>query len=203
MLFRRSPVEAGGDDGAARDEAEAAARALRAPKGRPTPSRKEAEALRKQRAKPALDKRSAARAQRAAAATERAQRRQGLVSGDQRYLPARDQGPVRGFARDYVDSRRTVGEFMLPAMLVFVPLTLAINSVQSVTFRGYVVLATYVYLLVVVVGTAWVATRVKSEARRRFPQQDLRGIGLYAAMRSVQLRRWRIPKSRVKLGDPI
>ena len=45
--------------------------------------------------------------------------RASLASGDDRYLPARDKGPVRAFARDYVDSRRTVGEYMLPLVIVF------------------------------------------------------------------------------------
>jgi hypothetical protein len=199
VLFRKSPVETAPD--AAADVDPDAARRQAQAKGRPTPTRKEAEAARKQRAKPVLDKRGRARATRAEAAAERARTRQGLASGDDRYYPARDRGPVRAFARDYVDSRRTFGEFMLPAMALFVPLTLFVNQIPSVTVRGFVVLATYLYLMLVTGGTAWLGGRVSREARRRFPGQETRGIGLYAALRSVQIRRWRIPKPRVKVGE--
>ena len=34
-----------------------------------------------------------------------AKQREALANGDERYLPARDKGPVRRFVRDYVDSR--------------------------------------------------------------------------------------------------
>ena len=200
MLFRKSPVESAATDSLTDTDADAAHRQPQA-KGRPTPTRKEAEAACKERAKPVLDKRGRARATRSEAAADRAKMRQGLATGDERYYPARDRGPVRAFARDYVDSRRTVGEFMLPALAVFVPITLFINSIQSVTVRGYVVLATYLYLLLVTGGTAWLGASVSREARRRFPGQETRGAGVYAALRSIQIRRWRIPKPRVKVGE--
>jgi hypothetical protein len=199
VLFRKSPVEpsAAPANGADSDETRQQPQA----KGRPTPTRKEAEAARKQRAKAPLDKRGRTRLTRSDAAAERARIRQGMATGDERYFPARDRGPVRAFARDYVDSRRTFGEFMLPALALFVPLTLFINSIPSLTVRGYVVLLTYVYLLLVTGGTAWLGAQVSREARRRFPGQNTRGVGLYAALRSVQIRRWRIPKPRVKVGE--
>lgn len=42
-----------------------------------------------------------------------ARQREAMASGDERYLPVRDKGPVRRFARDYVDSRWCVAEFFL------------------------------------------------------------------------------------------
>jgi Protein of unknown function (DUF3043) len=203
VLFRRNqnPSPSPSADGSA-----ATAGASKAPpggKGRATPSRKEAEAARRDRAKPPLDRRAAARAGRLATREDRIKARQALVSGDERALPARDKGPVRRFARDYVDSRRTPGEFMLPAMVLLLPLTLGINVISNLAVRSYVVLATYLYMLTIMVGTTLMARRVKRQAAARFPDADLRGTGLYAAMRSVQPRRWRLPKARVKTGDPI
>src|SRR5207245_8251961 len=98
-------------------------------------------------------------------------------SGDERALPPRDQGQVRRFARDYVDSRRTLGELMLPSMVLFIPLTLGVNSIVNVMVRAYVVIATYLYMLMMIGGTAMLARRVKSEAARRFPSEDVRGAG--------------------------
>ena len=74
-------------------------------KGRPTPTRKEAEAAARARAKAALDPKATRRQQRDQRAARSQEVRAGLKSGDERYLPARDKGPVRRFIRDFVDSR--------------------------------------------------------------------------------------------------
>ena len=41
-----------------------------------------------------------------------------MKSGDERYLPERDQGPVKRFVRDYVDARLSIAEFLLPLLVV-------------------------------------------------------------------------------------
>jgi hypothetical protein len=201
VLFRRDnkPSRTGSAQSGTDDQAES----VQVGKGRPTPSRKEAEAARKARAKPPLNRRDASRADRQSTREQRLQTRQALISGDERALPARDRGPVRRFARDYVDSRRTLGELMLPSMILFIPLTLGANSIANVTVRAYVVIATYLYMLMMIGGTAMLARRVKTEAIRQFPNENVRGAGFYAAMRSLQLRRWRLPKPRLKAGDPL
>jgi hypothetical protein len=200
-LFRRGQQVPTADEAPEQAAAEAPARAE--PKGRPTPSRKEAEAARKARVKPPLEKRARGRAGRDQVRADRTKARQALATGDERYLPARDKGPIRGFARDYVDSRRTVGEYMLPALLLIVPLTLALNSIGNKAVQETIILGTYAYMLLIVSGTALLAYRTKRAAVSKFPDADMRGIGLYAAMRSLQVRRWRLPKSRVKPGDSI
>ena len=40
--------------------------------------------------------------------------RAAMKDGDERYFLARDQGPVRSFIRDYVDSRFSFVELMIP-----------------------------------------------------------------------------------------
>jgi len=167
-------------------------------KGRATPSRKDAEAARKERSKPQLDKRAAAKAARVAAQGDRAKARAALASGDERYLPARDKGPVRRFARDYVDSRRTIGEFMLPLVAVF----LFVSFINNNTLRGYAIIAFYLFMIALLVTTTALGLRVRKQAEARFPDEPTRGVGLYAAMRSMQLRRMRLPKARVKVGEP-
>ena len=39
-------------------------------------------------------------------------------TGDERYLPSRDRGPVRRFIRDFVDSRFSFIELMVPLLVV-------------------------------------------------------------------------------------
>jgi Protein of unknown function (DUF3043) len=190
-VFRRRSQTDPTDAGAASSETSAAG------KGRATPSRKEAEAARKDRAKPQLDRRAAAKAGRVAAAGDRAKARAALASGDTRYLPARDKGPVRRFARDYVDSRRTLGEFMLPLVVVF----LFISFIHNNTIRGYAIIAFYVFMIALLVTTTTLGLRVRKMTEVMFPGEETHGVGLYCAMRSMQLRRMRLPKVQVKIGD--
>ena len=48
--------------------------------------------------------------------------REGMRTGDERYLPARDKGPVKRFIRNYVDARLSIAEFLLPLLVVIMVL---------------------------------------------------------------------------------
>jgi len=166
-------------------------------KGRPTPSRKEAEAARRDRAKPPMDKKSAARADRDSARVDRLKQREAMFKGDEAALGPRDKGPVRRFARAYVDSRYTLGEYMLPFVVVF----LVLSFVPSVAVRGYAILTFYAFMVLLAITTIILARRVAKEAAVRFPNEDTKGLALYAAMRSMQLRRMRLPRPQVARGE--
>jgi hypothetical protein len=47
----------------------------------------------------------------------------------------------------------------------------------------------------------YLSMRVKRLARERFPDESGQGIGLYAVMRSWQIRRFRMPQPRLKPGQ--
>ena len=87
-------------------------------KGRPTPTRKEAEAAARARAKVPRTRKEQMAAQRAARGETSQKMRQAMKTGDERYLPARDRGPVRRFLRDYVDARFSFIELMVPLLIV-------------------------------------------------------------------------------------
>ena len=93
-------------------------------KNRPTPKRKDQEAARK---RPLVqnDRKAAKAADRAARRAEGQKVRQAMVTGDDRHLPPRDKGPVRRYARDVVDARWSLGELLLPRMLLNMWLTLS------------------------------------------------------------------------------
>ena len=165
-------------------------------KGRPTPSRKQAEAARQARVKPPRDSKEAKARDRARAAEDRGARRAAMMSGDERYLPARDQGPVRAFVRDYIDSRRRIGEAVLPGALVVIVLGF-IPAVAPYTYLLF-----YLLLLAVVVDAVMLRLRLRREIGQRFPEEH-GGHTFYALMRSMQIRRLRIPKPRVRIGDPV
>ena len=79
-----------------------------APKGRPTPKRSEAQSQRRSVANTSTSRKDAAKRQREDRRAALERQRQALAGGDERYLPARDKGPVRKFARDWIDSRFNV-----------------------------------------------------------------------------------------------
>lgn len=167
-------------------------------KGRPTPKRSEAERRRRPYNAPS-DRKAANKQSRDRDRAARIRKGEAMRRGENWALPRKDQGPVRALARDYVDSRRSVSEFYMFAVLALVIL-LFIPGLRSSTLLDYAVL---VILVVVVTESVVVSRRVLRLARERFPGESTRGVRLYAAVRSSQFRRMRMPKPRVKPGDKI
>lgn len=166
-------------------------------KGRPTPKRREAEAARKRPLVPA-DRKEARRQARERMSTEREKARIGMAAGDERYLPERDRGPQRKFVRDYVDARFSIGELMIPVMVVVIILTLVpINELQV-----WLMLFLYSFVAVVVLDCVVVGNIVRKRIREKVGAERVeRGLRWYAAMRSVQLRLLRLPKPQVRRGQ--
>jgi hypothetical protein len=161
-------------------------------KGRPTPTRKEAEAAARARARAAIDKKAGRKAMRQRRAEQNAKMREGLRTGDERYLPARDQGKPKRFVRDFVDSRLCMAEFLMPLLLVVM-----ISQGFSPRFSNGLWSAT---ILLVLVDTAVMIWRLKRQLRTRFPDESHKGTTSYAVLRALQIRFLRLPKPQVKLG---
>jgi len=165
-------------------------------KGRPTPTRKQAEAERRARARATVDSKAARKQQRAKRAEQARRQREGMKQGDEKYLLARDKGPVRQMTRDFVDSRLSLAELLLPILI----LSLVLNSSGSpglVRF-GSTLMTTSV--LVVFLDTALAVWRLKRLLRAELPDESLKGVTFYAVMRMLQIRPTRIPKPRVRIG---
>lgn len=164
-------------------------------KGRPTPSRREQEAARRRPLVP--EDRKAAKAQSRESAREQRMRAQaGMAAGDERYLGPRDKGPQRRFARDWVDSRINVGEYlMVVALVALVVLFFPIQDVA--TYGVYVIWA----LMLLGIADAVLSTgRMKKAIRARFGTVEP-GVRWYAAMRGFTMRRLRLPKPQVARGE--
>jgi Protein of unknown function (DUF3043) len=170
-------------------------------KGRPTPSRRQAEAANKARAKVPRTRKEQNAARRLSRTESSGKVREAMKSGDDRYLPARDKGPVRRFIRDYIDSRFWILELMLPAMIVF----LVFGYSGSSTLAGYANLALPAMLLVVVVEGFRLKSKLRKEIAARFPDDAnaQRGSTMYAVMRALQVRFLRMPKPQVKAGQQL
>jgi len=165
-------------------------------KGRPTPSRKEAEAAARERAKAGMDKKAAQKLLRERRAESNAKMREGMRTGDERYLPARDKGPVKRFIRDWVDSRVSIAEFLLPLLVVIMVLQYS----GSATLVGFGTNLWAVTLMLVAVDTVWLLFRLKRALREKFPDESMKGTTFYTMLRVLQLRWLRMPKPRVKVG---
>lgn len=168
-----------------------------APKGRPTPKRSEAQTQRRSVANSQMTRKEASKRQRDERRTQMERQRQALASGDERYLPVRDKGPVRRFARDFVDSRFNIAEWFLPLAVVILVLSMIrVPSIQNIALLLWLFV-----IILIVVDSILTAIRLKKQLNARFPDQPKRGAVAYALMRTLQMRRLRLPKPQVKRGE--
>ncbi|MEU1709332.1 DUF3043 domain-containing protein [Streptomyces sp. NPDC005706] len=168
-----------------------------APKGRPTPKRSEAQSQRRSVASTPTTRKDASKRQREERRQALDRQRQALAGGDERYLPARDKGPVRRFARDWVDSRFNMAEFFLPfAVVILVLSVVRVPSIQALALWLWAVV-----IVLIVVDAVISGFRLKKRLAERFPDQNRRGAVAYGLMRSLQMRRLRLPKPQVKRGE--
>ncbi|AXG77447.1 DUF3043 domain-containing protein [Streptomyces paludis] len=168
-----------------------------APKGRPTPKRSEAQSQRRRASTTPTDRKTAMKRQREARREDLARQREALASGDERYLPARDKGPVRRFVRDFVDSRFAIAEFFLPLAVVILVLSMvrvgALQNIALLLWLGVIVL--------IIIDSIGIWLRLKKQLAERFPDTPKRGAVAYGLMRTLQMRRLRLPKPQVKRGE--
>ena len=188
-MFGRSKAAAAQEETAAQ-----ASEAKEGGKGRPTPKRREAEKGRRRAAVAPKTRKEAYRSMRERQREERTHQMAALKAGDERNLPLRDRGPVRRYVRDVVDARRTVAEFFLPFALLILALTFTSNT-QLRTF-GSALWLTLVALIIV--DSLVLVRRLRRGIRRNFPDQPSKGVVPYALMRSMQIRRFRLPPPRLK-----
>ncbi|MCW2909259.1 MAG: hypothetical protein JWL68_4048 [Actinomycetia bacterium] len=198
MFRRRSTATQDAAEGApgasATDQAGSAPTSVSAGKGRPTPKRSEAE--RRRRYNAPGDRKEALRQSRTRDRSARARKTEAMRRGEEWALPAKDKGPVRTLARDFVDSRRRLSEFYMYGLVVLLFLLFLHNSVMQTLLP----LLLIVMVLIMVVEGYFVGRRVTSLAQERFPGESTRGVKMYSAMRALQIRQLRFPKPRVKPG---
>ncbi len=167
-----------------------------APKGRPTPKRSEARTQRRSVANTPRTRKEASKRAREERRAAMERQRRALAGGDERYLPARDKGPVRRFARDFVDSRFNVAEYFLPMAVVILVLSMVrVASLQNVALLLWLFVIVLIVLEAVVTGV-----RLRKALGERFPDENRRGAVMYALLRSLQMRRLRLPKPQVERG---
>ncbi|MGB3352155.1 MAG: DUF3043 domain-containing protein [Mycobacterium sp.] len=193
-------------------------RVTTAPKGKPTPKRSEASRRRgpvapapltsaearkrrKELGGPKLS-REEKKAQRSERRSDMSKRRERMMAGEDAYLLPRDQGPVRRYVRDVVDSRRNLLGLFMPSALGLIFVMLAVPSVQVQQMLSPAML---VLVLVMVVDGFILGRKVNRLADQKFPDNTETGwkLGFYASSRASQLRRMRAPRPQVERGTPV
>jgi len=162
-------------------------------KGRPTPTRREREEANR-RPLVATGK-EAQKAQRARLAEQRDKARVGLANGEEKFLPERDKGPQRRFIRDYVDARYSVGEAMIPIMILVIVMSIVqVAAVQAVTL-----FVLWGFFLVAIADCLVAGHLVTKKLTEKYGAGAVqRGNRWYTAMRCMQIKPMRLPKPQVK-----
>lgn len=181
------------------DAEDAPVTGAQAGKGRPTPTRKEAEA--KHRRPLVVNDRKAARAEQRKRNTEaRAKMNEAMVTGDDRYMPHQHRGEQRRYIRDYVDARWSLGEFFLPLAFVFILLTFVFGNDAQVAVP--MLLTLYLVVGLAILDSVLLGRRIRKRIVAKWGADQLQKGGvMYAAIRSFQMRPTRMPKPQVKRGQ--
>ena len=122
-----------------------------------------------------------------------------MRDGDERYLLPRDKGPVRRFIRDFVDSRFSLIELVIPLLI----LTMVFGYSGSTTLRSVgntIMLAT---VLGVALDMFIMRYRLRRQLATRFPDEPVKGTTYYAVTRAMQMRFMRLPKPKVRIGQTL
>ncbi len=169
-----------------------------AAKGRPTPKRSQAEAKRRQ---PITGSRAPAvprtKEEKAKARSSRGTRYEAMKRGEAWALNPRDRGPARALARDFVDSKRRISEYYMYVLVVL----LAAVFLRSKGAQQIISPLVLVLVVVIVLDALLIRRSLRKLVAERLPGESPRGLTMYAVMRALQIRRFRVPAPRVGPGD--
>jgi predicted lysophospholipase L1 biosynthesis ABC-type transport system permease subunit len=135
----------------------------------------------------------------AKAREDRARQMQAMRRGEDWALGVRDRGPAKRLTRDYVDSHRRPMEFYMYALILLIIALFAGRS--STALSSYMQYFLIVIIVIIAVDGLLLRRSVLKAVEQRLPGESTRGLGFYAIMRALQLRRFRTPAPRVKPGD--
>ena len=186
------------EPGRARPTAEAA-------KGRPTPKRSEAERGRRQGitgvpGRPAPGRGGAGRGGSGRDSKEdRIRRNEAMRRGEEWALPARDRGPVKALARDYVDSHRRLSEFYMYVMVAMI----IVLFIRASSVQVYAEPIALLLIVFVAVDAFFLRYTLRKLIAQRLPGESTRGVTMYAVFRALQIRRFRVPPPRVGPGAKV
>lgn len=155
-----------------------------------TPTREEAEAARMERLHPSLNPKQQRKADREARTKNRMDAWDKMENSRERQL-----------LRDYVDTRWTIAEFMLPAMLLVMAAMML--TIQLPIVSTTIGLGMWALMLATIINVVFMWRGYKKMLAERLPGTPTRGLGMYMFNRALMIRRFRRPAPEINRGDPI
>lgn len=157
-------------------------------KGSPTPSRKEAEAARRQQLRPTLSK-----------AEKRARERQLNAERNEAAYQRMEASKERVLLRNFIDSRWTISEFAWPVLLISMAVFVAGSWLP--TLLNVAVILMWGILLIDLIEVTILWFRFRKLLAERLPGSSRRGLLGYMASRMITMRRLRRPGPAINRGD--
>ena len=114
-------------------------------------------------------------------------------------MSERDSTPEKLLLRDYIDHRFSLGEILLPSVVVLLAL-----SFLNTVLPGATLITTglmYLFILAVIVDAVLMWRGFKKELAHRYPRAKTTGLLFYGLNRMIQIRRFRMPAPRIKRGE--
>lgn len=157
-------------------------------KDAPTPTRKQAEAERMERLHPTRTPKEQRKADRQARTASRIEA-----------MDRAEQSPERQLLRDYVDSRWTINEFVLPGMILIMAATMI--TINNVELSSFIALGLWLLMTMAIINSVVMWRSFKKILAERHPGTNTRGLGMYMFNRALMIRRFRRPAPRVARGE--
>ncbi|NLT25335.1 MAG: DUF3043 domain-containing protein [Microbacteriaceae bacterium] len=166
----------------------------------PTPKRRDREA---ENFRPLVpeDRKEARKQAQAKMRTEQAKARAGMAAGDDRYLRPGERGPQKRFLRDFVDSRFTLGELLIPLMFIVIFATMLPAETNASVWAMFAIWA-YLALCIGEGILLGVLARRKVQAVVG-PERTEKGFVMQALGRAMQMRFLRMPRAQVKRFEKV
>ncbi|MFT3889266.1 MAG: DUF3043 domain-containing protein [Arachnia sp.] len=159
-------------------------------KDAPTPTRRQAQAARMERLHPTLTPKEQRKADRAARSQSRNEAWDRTERSQERQL-----------VRNFVDTRWTVAEFLMPVMILVMAGSMITLSMGQIGLSNIILLSIWVLFVAAVIQTFFMWRALKRLLDERVPQASKQGLMMYMLNRSMMLRRFRQPSPVIKRGD--
>lgn len=123
--------------------------------------------------------------------------REAMRAGDDSYLPARDRGPAKALVRDIVDTRHNVATwFLLVAAVVLLSYAAPSPAIKTWSLSLWIVA-----FLLILIDSVVLGRKIRVLKAQRLPDDNTRGLTWYGVQRATMIRKWRMPKPRLGLGE--
>ena len=168
-------------------------------KGRPTPKMKQAQAAGIRPLVP-VDRKASAKAAKARLREKENAEYEAMQKGDINHMPKAERLPWRIYIRDYVDARFNLGEWFIPVAFAILIVSMFVTSLMQNQWASIIMMALmYGYLIAVIIDVWLMWRKLKAKLIAKYGEQSVSKSSRsfsYAWSRSIQMRRWRLPKPR-------